>query len=156
MERVNGRSRAGDCLAPNLLDYLQTHHPFVLITLDGNGFPSADVLSWLLAVDEHRIRLMVGSQRPSVANIRADVRATLQVLGRGMAYEIKGTARVIKERCESVRFPQTMLELRVDSVRENMYPANFVMSDVPVSWPASTDLHHHGWDEAVAEEMRAA
>ncbi len=71
-----------------------------------------------------------------------------------LAYEIKGTAQIIKEWCESFRFPQMMIELRVDSVRENMYPANFVIGDVPVGWPESTDAHHGAWNAAIAEEMR--
>jgi hypothetical protein len=141
-------------LSPELFDYLQAQHPLVVITVGEDGGPRADVVSWVLAVDDRTIRVVVGAQRPSVANVRANGRMALQILGRALACEIRGTARIIKERCEAVRFPQTMIELRVDSVRENMYPANFVAGDVPVSWPESTHGHHAQWNIAVAEEMR--
>lgn len=141
-------------LSPELFSYLQAHHPIVVVTVGADGGPATDMVSWVLAVDDHTVRLVVGSQRPAVANIRANGMAAVQILGCGLAYEIKGTARIIKERCESFRFPQMMIELRVDSVRENMYPANFVIGDVPVGWPESTDAHHGAWNAAIAEEMQ--
>lgn len=150
------QTRVGDQLSPEILDYLQSQHPFVVITHGDDGWPCADVVSWIFAPDEQTIRMVIGAKRPSVANIRLRRETTLQILGEGLAYEIKGTARVIKERCESIRFPQSMVEVRVTSIRENMYPANFVTGDVPVSWPETTDAHHHEWNTAVAEEMRTA
>ncbi len=147
-------SRADQRLSPELFDYLKAHHPIVVITVGPDGRPSADMVSWVLAVDADVIRLAIGSQRPSVTNIRANGVLALQVLGCGLAYEIKGAARIIKERCESIRFPQAMVELSVDSLRENMYPANFVTGDVPVSWPESTHGHHEQWNSAIAEEMK--
>ncbi len=148
------RSRANERLSPELLDYLRAPHPLVVITLAPDGRPSADVVSWALALDDVTVRLVIGSQRPSVANVRANGVLAVQVLGRELAYEIKGAARILKERCESIRFPQTMVELSVDSVRENMDPANFITGDVPVCWPESTRTHHAAWDVAVVEEMR--
>lgn len=147
-------SQADQRLSPALFSYLQAHHPIVVVTVGADGGPATDMVSWVLAVDDHTVRLVVGSQRPAVTNIRANGMAALQVLGRGLAYEIKGAARIIKERCESFRFPQMMIEMRVESVRENMYPANFITGDVPVGWPESTDAHHNAWNAAIAEEMR--
>jgi len=150
------QTRLGDRLSPEIVDYLQCQHPFVVITNGEDGWPCADVVSWILALDEQTIRLAIGAQRPSVANIRRRHEITLQIFGSRLSYEIKGTGRVIKERCESIRFPQAMVELKVVSIRENMYPANFVTGDLPVSWPESTDGHHHEWNRAIAEEMRTA
>lgn len=147
-------AQAEQRLSPELFSYLQAHHPIVVVTVGADGGPATDMVSWVLAMDEHTVRLVVGSQRPAVANIRANGMAALQILGCDLAYEIKGTARIIKERCESFRFPQMMIELRVNSVRENMYPANFVTGDVPVGWPESTDAHHGAWNAAITEEMR--
>ncbi len=143
-------------LSPELFEYLQTHHPLVVLTVDESGCPCADMISWVVAADERTVRLAIGSQRPSVAHIRANGLAALQIIGPRLACEIQGTAQVIRERCESVRFPQTMVELRVESVRDNMYPANFVIGDVPVGWPHSTDGYHEQWNQAMAEEMRRA
>jgi hypothetical protein len=148
------QTRIGDRLSPEILDYLRSQHPFVIITHGQDGWPCADVVSWILALDEQTIRMVVGTQRPTVANIRGRNEMTLQILGSRLSYEIKGTGQVIKERCESIRFPQAMVELKVVSIRENMYPANFVTGDVPVGWPETTDAHHHEWNRAIAEEMR--
>jgi flavin reductase (DIM6/NTAB) family NADH-FMN oxidoreductase RutF len=147
-------SRANQRLSLELFHYLQAQHPIIVITIGADGEPWADIVSWVMAADDHTIRVVIGSQRPSVANIRANGRTALQILGGGLAYEIRGTARVIKERCESIRFPQTMVELSVESVRENMYPANFVTGDVPVTWPESTNGHHEQWNSAIVEEMK--
>jgi hypothetical protein len=141
-------------LSPELFSYLQAHHPIVVVTVGADGRPAADLVSWVLALDDHTVRLVIGVQRPAATNIRTTGLASLQVLGRGLAYEVKGSARIIKERCESIRFPQMMVELRVDSVRENMYPANFVTGDVPVGWPESTETYHSAWNAAIADEMR--
>lgn len=141
-------------LSPELFDYLQTQHPLVIITIGADGGPCADMVSWVLAVDDCTIRVVIGAQRPSVANIRANGLMALQILGRGLAYEIRGAAYIVKARCEAIRFPQTMIEMRVTSVRENMYPANVVAGDVPVAWPESTHGHHEAWNDAVAAEMR--
>lgn len=143
-------------LTPELFAYLQTQHPVIIITVDADGWPCAELVSWVLAVDERTIRLAIGSQRRSVANARANSRLVVQLIGPGLACEIRGAARIIRERCKSVRFPQTLVELHVESIRENMYPANFVTDDVPVGWPESTNGHHQQWDKAIAEEMRAA
>jgi hypothetical protein len=147
-------SKDNQRLSPDLFEYLQNHHPIVVITVDSEGEPCADIVSWVLALDEQTIRLVIGSRRLSIANTRDPGTMALQILGANLAYEIKGTALIIKERCESVRFPQTMVERKVFSVRENMYPANFIVDDLPVSWPESTDTHHHEWNLAISEEMR--
>ena len=147
------KSQADQRLSPELFDYLQMHHPFVVITIDEDGDPCAEMVSWIQAIDASTIRLAIGSRRRSVENIRGGRAVVLQILGAKLAYEIKGSARIIKERCESVRFPQTMVELKVLSVRENMYPANFIVDDLPVSWPESTDTQHHEWNVAITEEM---
>lgn len=141
-------------LSPDLFEYLQNHHPIVVITVDSEGEPCADIVSWVHAINEKTIRLVIGSRRLSIANTRDRGTMALQILGANLAFEIKGTARIIKERCESVRFPQTMVELKVLSVRENMYPANFIVDDLPVSWLESTDKHHHEWNLEISEEMR--
>ncbi|MDP7643164.1 MAG: pyridoxamine 5'-phosphate oxidase family protein [Anaerolineales bacterium] len=150
------KSRDSDRLSAELSDYLQSQHPFVVVTISEDGWPCAEVVSWIWARDDRTVRMVIGAQRQSVANIRANSLTALQILGAKLAYEVRGKARVIKERCESIVFPQTMVELAVDSVRENMYPANSVTGDVPVSWPESTDSHHHEWNVAIDVEMRTA
>jgi hypothetical protein len=47
-----------------------------------------------------------------------------------------------------------MIELKIESIRENMYPANTVAGNIPVSWPESTNGHHDQWNRSIAEEMR--
>jgi flavin reductase (DIM6/NTAB) family NADH-FMN oxidoreductase RutF len=148
------RDEAPAALAGDLLAYLQTQHPVVVITLDPDGTPCAEMVSWVVAPDVGTIRLAIGSQRRTVRNVRERGAIALQILGAGLACEVKGRARVVKERCESVRFPQTLVEVRVESVRDNMYPANFVTGDVPVGWPGSTEGHHQGWNAAIEAELR--
>lgn len=149
------KSEAATHLSDELFVYLQTQHPFVIITLDPDGTPCAEMVSWVAALDGHTIRVAIGSQRRSVRNIREREATALQILGPGLACEIKGRARVIKDRCVGVRFPQTLVEMHVQSVRDNMYPANFVTADVPVGWPNSTHEHHQEWNSAIQAELRA-
>jgi hypothetical protein len=149
------RARTGKTLSKEILDYLQTQHPFIVITVGEDDWPCPEVVSWIWGKDESTIRLVIGSQRHAVANIRRNGHAVLQILGPNLAYEIRGLARIIKDRCESIRFPQTMIEMQVNAVNENMYPANFVTGDLPVSWPETTNTHHKEWNIAVGEEMRA-
>lgn len=149
------KTRSSDRLPPELLDYLQEQHPFAACTVGENGWPCVEMVSWIWARDAHTVRMVIRSQRQSVANIRANGMAAVQILGPELSYEIRGETRIIKERCDSLRFPQTMVEMAVSAVRENMYPANTVAGDVAVTWPESTDKHHHEWNKAIAEEMRA-
>jgi hypothetical protein len=68
-------------LSPELFDYLQMHHPFVVTTIDEDADPWAEMGSWIQAFDASTIRLVTGSRRRSVENIRGGRTVALQIQG---------------------------------------------------------------------------
>ena len=130
-------------------------HTVALATVDANGQPDIDLISWVLAINEKTIRFVVGSAVPAANNMRRDRQVTLQILGKNQVYAIKGTASVIKEKMEATKWPTTLFEMVIDEVRENMYGAGMVNGDVPVKRTNRVDTLHKTFLEAVHTEMES-
>lgn len=143
-------------LQPEIIEYLKIRgHTVMVTTVDENGQPDIDLISWVLAVDKKTIRFVVGSAIPGAINMRRDKQVTLQILGKDQVYAIKGTASVIKEKMEATKWPTTLIEMIVGEVRENMYGAGMVSGDVPVRREERVDTLHKEFLETVYTEMES-
>ncbi|MFQ6014706.1 MAG: pyridoxamine 5'-phosphate oxidase family protein [Anaerolineae bacterium] len=143
-----------DELPKELMDHLNEPNILVVATADDEGKPAVDLLSWVMARDSKTVRLVISPHCSGGKNLLANGRAALQLLGTNLAYEVRGTAKLVKEQCESVKFPETMFDLNVEQVEENMFPATHLTGAIPYARDEGTEELHRELDAAIAEEMR--
>jgi hypothetical protein len=138
------------------LEHLRQPNVVVVATLAADGKPSLDLLSWVWPLDARTVRLVISPHFPGGINMRANGKATLQLIDNDLTYEVRGTTRLVKESCESVRFPETMFDLTVEEVRENMFPATHLTSPILYARDAGTEALHKQLDEAMYRATQAA
>ncbi|MBI5829756.1 MAG: hypothetical protein HZB20_09525, partial [Chloroflexi bacterium] len=124
-------------------------------TLAEDGKPALDLLSWVWPLDARTVRLVISPHFPGGINMRANGKATLQLIDNELTYEVRGATRLVKESCESVRFPEAMFDLTVEEVRANMFPATHLTGPIPSASDAGTEALHKQLDEAMYGEIRA-
>jgi predicted pyridoxine 5'-phosphate oxidase superfamily flavin-nucleotide-binding protein len=142
-------------LPETLIEHLRQPNVVVVATLAEDGKPSLDLLSWVWPMDAGTVRLVISPNFPGGINMRANGKATLQLLDNDLSYEVRGMTRLVKESCESVRFPEAMFDLTVEEVRANMFPATHLTGPIPYARDAGTEVLHKQLDEAMYGEIRA-
>lgn len=142
-------------LPASAIEHLRCPNVVIVSTLSPDGKQAIELLSWVWPMDSTTVRLVISPHTPGAHNLRANGIATLQLLDRDMAYEVRGTARLVKESCESVRFPEAMYDLAVEAVRGNMFPATHLVGPVPYARDAGTEELHRQLDEAMYNEIWA-
>jgi hypothetical protein len=106
-------------LSPELVRHLQAPRLVLVTTIDAETkWPSHNLITWVYAVDEGRIRLAADAKGRLMANIRADERVLLSLFALGACYAIEGTARVIAENLEGVSLKLACAEVAVKAVRD--------------------------------------
>jgi hypothetical protein len=148
-------SKVQNELPANLIEHLRCPNVVVVSTVDGDGHMALDLLSWVWPMDARTVRLVISPHFPGGHNLRANGKATLQLLDDNLAYEVRGTARLVKEQCESVRFPEAMYDLTVEFVRANMFPATHLTGPIPYARDAGTEDLHRQLDEAMYAEIQS-
>lgn len=138
-----------------LVEHLRQPNVVVVATLAEDGRPSLDLLSWVWPMDARTVRLVISPHFPGGINMRANGKATLQLIDNDLSYEVRGTTRLVKESCESVRFPEAMFDLTVEEVRANMFPATHLTGSIPYARDAGTEALHKQLDEAMYGEIQA-
>lgn len=137
-----------------LMEHLRQPNVVVVATLAEDGKPSLDLLSWVWPMDSKTVRLVISPNFAGGINMLANGKAALQLIDRQTAYEVRGTVRLVKERCDSVRFPETMFDLAVESVKDNMFPATHLTGGIPYARDEGTEDLHRQLDEAMYAEIR--
>ena len=111
----------GTELSPKLVDYLRGHRLVYVATVDEEGWPDLAPISWVTALDAKKIRMAIDSNVGTVANVARTGRVRLSVLGGTMSVTIKGAARIVRERMESVAVPTSMIEVEVSEVKDDAF-----------------------------------
>jgi flavin reductase (DIM6/NTAB) family NADH-FMN oxidoreductase RutF len=111
----------GTQLPARVVEYLRGHRVVYVATIDESGWPDAAPISWVTAIDPRTIRLAVDSGVETVANVAANGRVILSLLGGAMSVSIKGRGRIVKERMEAVAVPTSMIEVEVLEVKDDSF-----------------------------------
>jgi hypothetical protein len=143
-------------LSEEIVEHLKQPNVVIVATTTDEGKPSLDLLSWVWPMDDKTVRLVISPNFPGGINMAANGQATLQIVDDKLTYEVKGKVTLIKERCESVKFPETMYDLHVEEVRENMFPATHLTGPIPFARDEGTEELHKELDEAIYDEMMTA
>lgn len=142
-------------LTEAVMEHLRQPNIVGVATIGSDGRPALDLLSWVWPMDNKTVRLVISPNFPGGINLAANGKATLQLIGGALACEIRGTARLVKAQCESVRFPEAMWDLAVEEVRDNMFPATHLTGPIPYARDAGTEELHKQLDEAMYGEIKA-
>ncbi len=138
-----------------VMEHLREASVVIVATISDEGQFAMELLSWVWPMDAKTVRLVISPNFPGGINLAANGRAALQIIGDKLTYEVLGTARLVKERCESVKFPETMYDLMVEEVRENMFPATHLIGSIPYARDEGTEELHKQLDEAMYAEIKS-
>lgn len=138
-----------------VMEHLREANIVIVATISDEGQFATELLSWVWPMDTKTVRLVISPNFPGGINLAANGRAALQIIGDKLTYEVLGTARMVKERCESVKFPETMYDLMVEEVRENMFPATHLIGSIPYARDEGTEELHKQLDEVMYAEIKS-
>jgi Pyridoxamine 5'-phosphate oxidase len=111
-------------------------------------------VSTAVPAGDDRILLALGSEREALRRLRADPRAALCVLGRGVAFTAHGAARVIAEELEAAD-TVVAVELSVERVQDHLADGRTEMLD-GARWRWREERFADAEDTIVAELLRLA
>jgi hypothetical protein len=111
----------GDELPQDVYELLRTKAVDVVIaTVDEDGFPRTAPYGLIRALDRKTLRVGMGPGKRTYANIVRDGKVMICVLAAGnIALGIRGRARVIKERMESIRLHAAIIEIDILEVKSD-------------------------------------
>ena len=93
--------RLGDEMPTELVEHLVGGKIVVVATVGEDGWPYTMIMNWALARGPKTLRLSLDRRTQTLRNISANGRVMLEVLGDGLVYGVRGTARVIVEEMRS-------------------------------------------------------
>lgn len=106
----------------DLVEWLSGGKIVVVATVDAEGWPYTMIMNWAVAVDETIVRLSIDRRTTTLKNIEANGRVMIEVLGDGLAYAVRGDARVILDVMEHAPIPSAMVEVKVNRVKKDLVP----------------------------------
>lgn len=137
-----------------LVEFLQEPRIIVLTTVDSEGSPFVNVISWVLAKDARTLRLMGDGRAQFLKNLRNDPRVAVTVLGAGTAWTIYGRATILTDKTPGV--PLNLCLVQITDLR--VYEALFWGARLtrPPEWDVTYSPEQaHKLDVQVFEAMRS-
>lgn len=143
-------------LPANLLGYLRPGAPALLLTAGSDGYATS-AYTWVVAVDDKRLRFGVDDGGSAMANAQRTGLVSLQVIGPDdVSFLIKGKSRQVKPRIESALPNVIMLwEMDVMGARDQTW-RGVKTTALMYEWPAEQRAEMLRMEQAVYAEMRAA
>ena len=115
-----------DEMPPELVEFLAGGRLVVASTLDAEGAPYTMVMNSAMAIDPLTLRFSLDRRTQTLKNIEADGRMMFEIIGDGMIYGVRGTARVIVAQMLHAPLPSAMVEVRVEAVKRDLPPGVLV------------------------------
>jgi hypothetical protein len=107
-------------MPPELVEFLSGGRLVMGSTIDADGAPYTMVMNSAMATDASTIRFCLDRRTHTLKNIEADGRMMIEIIGDGMIYGVRGTARVIVEQMTNAPIPSAMVELTVETVKRDL------------------------------------
>ncbi len=117
-------------LPENVFNLLKRLTPSVVATAKDNK-PYTTFITWLIAKDENTIRFAVNKDSLTANNVKENPYVSIEVFGDGIAYSISGLAKIIKDEIETLPFPVSVIEVKVENVVDNLFPGGTVTGEIP-------------------------
>lgn len=106
-------------LPQEVVEYLRGGNCTVLATASSAGEIHTTLMTWVVAVDGRVVRMAMDHRGQALADLRENPRVGLEVLGDDVNFGIRGAARVVKERMETVPFACAVIEMLVEEVSDH-------------------------------------
>lgn len=141
-------------LAENLIGYLHSGAPALMITTGADGY-SSSAYTWLIEMGATRLRFGVDLDSSTMRNLQRTGQVSIQIIGPGeLSFLVKGKARLIKERIEAAAPASIMLwEMEVMGAKDQSWPG-VRMAALEYEWPAKKREAMLRMEQAVYAEMR--
>src|SRR5262245_46151878 len=111
-----------DELPQPLIDYLSGGKLVVGATADAEGRPYTMVMNSAVATDAHTIRFALDHRTHTLTNLRERPAMSIEVIGEGFVFGIRGTARILKEKMDHAPIASALIQLEVESVKSDLPP----------------------------------
>ncbi len=138
-----------------VIEHLTEDNIVIVATISKESEIKMELLSWVWPMNSSTVRFVISPNFPGGINLTANSQAVLQIIGHKMSFEIRGTTRLVKENCDSVKFPETMYDLIIEEVRENMFPATHLTGSIPYARDEGTQALHKELDDAMYAEIKS-
>ena len=89
----------------------------------------------------------------TLANLQREGKATFQIVGDGLVFQVKGTVALVAERIQAAPFPISMCELTVTEAKDQSWPGVSV-ADIAYQWPPDQRAAMEAMEQAVYAELR--
>ena len=148
--------RTTPTLAPRLIDYLRPGAPALMLTTDADGYAGSGY-TWVVAMDDNRLRFGVDVGSSSLENLRRSGQASIQIIGPGdVSFLVKGKAHAIKERIDAAAPASVMLwEMDVVAAKDQSWPG-VATTALAYEWPVAQREAMLKMEQAVYAEMRGS
>lgn len=147
-------SRTTPTLVPRLSDYLRPGAPALMLTTGADGY-AGSAYTWVVAMDDGRLRFGVDAGSSSLDNLLRSAKAVIQIIGPGdINFLVKGTVRQIKDRIDAAAPAAVMLwEFDAVEVKDQSWPGVGITA-LAYEWPAEQRKAMLAMERAVYAEMR--
>jgi len=143
-------------LPEKLVAYLRPGAPGLLLTSGADGYATS-AYTWILALDEKRLRFAVDEGGSTMANLQRSGQASLQVIGQGeITFIVKGRSRQLKPQLEGARpYVIQLHEMEVVGAKDQSWPG-VSTNALAYTWPAEQREAMLAMEQAIFKEMRDA
>ncbi|MCS6957286.1 MAG: pyridoxamine 5'-phosphate oxidase family protein [Aquificaceae bacterium] len=105
--------------------------PAILATADKEGIVHLTFITWVYPVDDKTIRIALSYNAKSAKNILQTGQVALMLVAQDKALACYGSASLIEERIEEVKFPVSVFEVKLSSVENNLFPGGTITGTIP-------------------------
>jgi hypothetical protein len=113
-----------------LFEELQQERFVTIATIDHvTGGPNVSAISWLLAKDQQTVLFAVDSRSRIIDNIRNNSKAAISLIANESTFSIQGTAVIKQEKLDDVPLKMSLVELRIDEVRDVMFYGSKIVTE---------------------------
>lgn len=144
-------------LSKDLVDLMRNVgvFPSVLATCDEEGNVHLTFITWVYPLDDRTLRVAVSANTRSARNMLQTGKVALMLIAQDRALSCYGTAHLLKERIEEVKFPVSVFEITLSSVENSLFPGGTITGTIP--FMHTGDLRKAGeLDQIVLEALRTS
>lgn len=141
-------------LPQKLVGYLRPGAPALLLTCGADGYATS-AYTWVVALDDRRLRFAVDVGGSSLTNLQRGGQASIQVIGPGdVSFLVKGKSRQIKERLDSAApYAILVFEMDVMGAKDQSW-TGVSTTALMYEWPPEQREAMLKMEQAVYAEMR--
>lgn len=141
-------------LPEKLFGYLRPGAPGLLLTTGADGY-STSAYTWVLSLDEKRLRFAVDVGGSSMTNLQRTGLASIQIIGPGdVSFLVKGKSRLVKDRIDAAA-PYSIMLFEMDVMgAKNQSWTGVSTTALMYEWPAKQREAMLKMEQAVYAEMR--